>query len=95
MGFSYCSKASLKDDDVRSRIILQNYTLFELGMNATEVKKLQDHFETALHDYWVEGQVLEQYQQRFADLRAIFVEESMHVPSVIGAARMIISARTA
>ena len=97
MGFAYSSHESMVDDDVRSRIILKNYTLFQLEVDSDQLKKLQDHFESALHDSWVEEQVFEQCTERFADLRAIFEEESMNLPrsSTMGAECRVVSARSA
>ena len=42
MSFAYSSEASLNDEDVRSRIVLKNYTLFEAGFNSVQLRKLQD-----------------------------------------------------
>lgn len=80
IGFAYTSHDSMVDDDIRSRIVLKNYTLFELGLNALQLKKLQGYFESALLEAWVEGEVFEQCSERFSDLRAIFEEESLNLP---------------
>ena len=79
MVFAYTCKEFV-DDNVRSRIIMRNYTLFELGMRPTELKKLQDHFESALHDSWVEGDLFDQCVKRFRDLRTILDEEGFNLP---------------
>lgn len=81
MCFAYSSTDKLNDEDVRSRIILRNYTLFQVGLDSIELEALQYHFEAALHDAWVEGKVFEQCTGRFNSLRAIFEEESMDIPT--------------
>lgn len=81
MVFSYTSKQNIMPDETaRSRIIMRNYTLFELGMRPAELKQLQDHFESALHDSWIEGSVFDQCVKRFEVLRVILEEEGLGVP---------------
>ncbi|CAJ1926718.1 unnamed protein product [Cylindrotheca closterium] len=41
MGFVYSSHDSMIDDDVRSRIILKNYTLFQLELDSDQLKNCQ------------------------------------------------------
>ena len=80
MTFSYHSKDNMPEDNVRSRIIMRNYSLFELGLNSFQLKKLQAHFESALHNTWVEGDLFDQCVERFAELRRVFEEEALDVP---------------
>jgi len=65
------------DEDARNRLVLQNYSLFELGMNTEHFQQLQAHFESALHECWVEDGLLHECIQRFGALRPIFEEEGL------------------
>ncbi|CAJ1956741.1 unnamed protein product [Cylindrotheca closterium] len=69
---------NLVDSDARLRIIMNNYAIFELGINSRQFKKLKSHFEIALQGSWVEEDVLEECTQRFAALRLVFEEEGKH-----------------
>ncbi|CAJ1964893.1 unnamed protein product [Cylindrotheca closterium] len=72
---SQTSDSETLDDKDSNKVILANFSLFEAGMNATHFKLLQANFESALHDAWVDEDVIQQCTQRFAKLRTVFEEE--------------------
>lgn len=67
--------SNLFSDDARNNLIMKNYAIFELGINTRHFKKLKSHFESALHDSWIEEDVIEECIQCFAALQSVFEEE--------------------
>ena len=62
------------DKNIRSRIIQKNKPLVEVGLNADQWKRLQEHFEDALKDSWVRGEVFQQCAERFQIIQDILKE---------------------
>ncbi|CAJ1970349.1 unnamed protein product [Cylindrotheca closterium] len=75
MVFGYSCKSSMVSSSVRGRVVLRNYALFELGLSRSQLRKLQLHFEAAMVDSMVEGDVFEHCKERFTDLCIIFDAE--------------------
>ena len=77
LGITFQSSARLDvtDEDVRGKIVLRNYALFEMGLSQTHFEQLQSHFEFALHDSWLEEEVMNECKGRFNDLRKVFEME--------------------
>ena len=73
--FAQSSDYEPLDDISRNRVVMTNFSLFEAGMNVDHFKKLQANFESALHDAWVEEDLIDQCNQRFAKLQSVFEEE--------------------
>ncbi|KAL3942944.1 MAG: hypothetical protein SGBAC_002933 [Bacillariaceae sp.] len=71
-------QSNLFSDDARNSLIMKNYAIFELGIQARHFKKLKSHFESALHDSWIEEAVLEECIQCFAALQSVFEEEGKY-----------------
>jgi len=77
------------DESARSKVVMNNFNLFEAGMNAMHFKKLRASFESALHDAWVEEDLIEQCNQRFAKLRSVFEEEGAAMEESVIAKRVV------
>ncbi|CAJ1970348.1 unnamed protein product [Cylindrotheca closterium] len=75
MVFGYKCKSNLVNSNIRGQVVLRNYALFELGLSRVQLRKLQLHFEAAMRDSMVEGEVFEQCKERFTDLCIIFDAE--------------------
>ena len=75
MAFGYKWKSNMINSNIRGQVVLRNYALFELGLSRGQLRKLQLHFETAMRDSLVEGEVFEQCKERFKDLCIMFDEE--------------------
>ena len=63
------------DQSAYNKVIISSFSLFEAGMNGSHFKKLQENFEAALHDAWVEEDLIEQCNRRFAKLQRVIEEE--------------------
>ena len=72
---SQSSDSKTLDSHDYNKVIMSNFSLFEAGMNASHFKNLQANFEGALHDAWVDEDLIEQCNRRFAKLRTVFEEE--------------------
>ena len=72
---SQSSDSKTLDSHDYNKVIMNNFSLFEAGMNASHFKNLQANFEGALHDAWVDEDLIEQCNRRFAKLRTVFEEE--------------------
>lgn len=70
-----CSDSEPLDESTQNKVIMSNFSLFQAGMNARHFKKLQADFVYALHDAWVEEDLIEECNRRFTKLRAVFEEE--------------------
>lgn len=68
-------ESNILNEDVRSRIVMKHYALFELGINTRHFKKIQAHFESALRDCWLDEKLLNECSMRFGALQSIFEEE--------------------
>ena len=77
------------DEDARNRLVLKNYSLFELGMNSKHFERLQAHLESALRDSWVEDALMEKCIQRFVVLLPIFQEEGLELEKTLIAHRVV------
>lgn len=77
-GLSYSCNSIMVDDNIRSKIIKKNSSLVQVGLRSTQLKKLQHHFEAALCDSWVRGEVFKQCVERFSELLSIMEEENKH-----------------
>eukprot|EP00526_Cylindrotheca_closterium_P023530 CAMPEP_0113631156 /NCGR_PEP_ID=MMETSP0017_2-20120614/16191_1 /TAXON_ID=2856 /ORGANISM="Cylindrotheca closterium" /LENGTH=170 /DNA_ID=CAMNT_0000541655 /DNA_START=111 /DNA_END=623 /DNA_ORIENTATION=- /assembly_acc=CAM_ASM_000147 len=75
MVFAYSCKSSMVNSSIRGQIVLRNYALFELGLSRGHLRKLQLHFEAAMRDSMVEGEVFDSCKQRFTDLCIVFEAE--------------------
>jgi hypothetical protein len=75
MVFGYSCKSSMVSSNIRGQVVLRNYALFELGLSRGQLRKLQLHFEAAMRDSVVEGEVFEHCVDRFTDLCIIFDAE--------------------
>eukprot|EP00980_Cylindrotheca_fusiformis_P031565 scaffold26562_cov103-Cylindrotheca_fusiformis.AAC.1 len=62
--------------NLKSRIVLRHYRLFELGMNETFFDILVNHFSGALHDSWQSREVVTLCVKYLVELRPIFQENS-------------------
>lgn len=78
------------DENARNRIILQNYALFESGLNAHHFDLLQKHFTNALHDCWIQGEVFDLCEQRFNELRSIFEDEGKEIEDLLHMQRRVV-----
>ncbi|KAL3934294.1 MAG: hypothetical protein SGBAC_009959 [Bacillariaceae sp.] len=76
MVFGYACKSSMVNSTIRGQIVLRNYALFELGLSHGQLNKLHLHFEDALSDSLVEGEVMECCMDRFTDLCKIVEADS-------------------
>ncbi|CAJ1970353.1 unnamed protein product [Cylindrotheca closterium] len=74
--FGYKCKSSMTNSTIRGQIILRNYALFDLELRRSHLRKLQLHFEAAMRDSMVEGDVFEHCRDRFHDLCKIFDSRS-------------------
>mmetsp|Transcript_42993 Transcript_42993/g.104090 ORF Transcript_42993/g.104090 Transcript_42993/m.104090 type:complete len:156 (+) Transcript_42993:85-552(+) len=77
------------DESTRNKVVMNNYSLFEAGMNAKHFKKLQANFEAALQDAWVEEDLIEQCNRRFAKLQLVFEEEGAAMEQSVIAGRVV------
>lgn len=64
------NKAEAKN--LRSRVTMQHYRLFESGLNETHFDKLSVHFSSALRDCWQSNDVIEDCEKYFKELRSLF-----------------------
>ena len=63
------------DEDTRGKIVLKNYTLFEMGLNEQQLEQLQSHFELALRGEWLDEELVDECNERFDDLRKFYEME--------------------
>eukprot|EP00980_Cylindrotheca_fusiformis_P012355 scaffold3033_cov91-Cylindrotheca_fusiformis.AAC.1 len=70
------SKGNLSGEETRNRVVLQNYALFEKGLNEEYFDILQHHFISALHESWIENDAFNLCDASFEALRRIFQETS-------------------
>lgn len=89
IAFAQTSDAEMMDENARNKIIMNNFSLFEAGMNGTHFTKLQADFEAALQDAWVDDDVIEQCTRRFAKLQTIFEEEGAAMQQIAVAERVV------
>lgn len=75
LSITFQSSSNIFDEDVRGKIVLRNYDLFEMGLGSSHFERLQSHFEFALHDSWLDEEVVDECKQRFIDLRKVFEME--------------------
>ena len=73
--FQSSIRLDVTDEDIRGKIVLRNYALFEMGLSEGHLEKLQSHFEFALHDSWLDEEVIDECKERFSDLRKVFQME--------------------
>lgn len=110
MVFGYSYKSSMVDEKIRGGIVLRNYSIFQLGMNAMQLEKLQAQFEASMVDSLVDGNAYRRCKDRFDDLRKMIEVQShgIHQSNIAfendaarimmarsGSSRRVISARTA
>ena len=69
------SSHSAQNESTRNRIVMKNYAIFELGLNKSHFAKMKVHYESALHDAWVEDEVFSECMHRFEYLESILEEE--------------------
>ncbi|CAJ1957921.1 unnamed protein product [Cylindrotheca closterium] len=74
--FGYTKKSSMTNSIIRCQIVLRSYALFELGLSRGQLHKLQLHFESAMRDSKVEGDVFEHCKDRFTDICIMFNSRS-------------------
>jgi truncated hemoglobin YjbI len=86
-------------EDSRNHIVMQNYALFEKGMNVHHFDLLRKHFVDALHNSWIQDELFDLCQHRFEALRSIFEEEGRVIENMLIEQRVvevcILSARSA
>ena len=73
-----------KYQDLHRRVSLRHQHLFEMGLNETHFDILQEHFMNALHENWVEENIIAVCRSNFAGLRYIFMDScTNHVTNSI------------
>lgn len=77
------------EDETRNRIVMQNYALFEKGLNAHHFDLLREHFVSALHNCWIQDDIFDMCQQRFDRLRSIFEEQGNEVENTLIQRRVV------
>lgn len=71
------TKSRCQDEKLRNSVLLNNYSLLEMGVYTDDFATLQTHFEAALHEAWVEAELFEECKARFEMLRNIIEEDDM------------------
>ncbi|CAJ1949935.1 unnamed protein product [Cylindrotheca closterium] len=87
--FQSSSRIDIFDEDTRSKIVLRNYALFEMGLNEKQFEKLESHFEFALRDAWLDAELVDECKQRFSDLRKVFQMEGKEFEHAATANRVV------
>lgn len=77
------------DESARNKVVMNNFSLFEAGMNAGHLKQLQANFESGLHDVWAEENLIEQCNQKFAKFEPVFEEEGADMEQSILVGRVV------
>jgi len=66
-----------QDEKLRNDVLLKNYSLLELGVDASHFESLQKTFEGALHESWIEAETFDRCKARFEMLRNIIEEDDI------------------
>jgi truncated hemoglobin YjbI len=57
---------------LRNHLALRHYRLFEMGFNEQHFDVLEEHFQEAMRDCWVEDDIMEALKKDYNELRPIF-----------------------
>ena len=62
-------ESNVIDEGVQNSAVMKNYTLLEMGVNASHLEKMKAHLETALRNCWVEEELAEECSLCFGSLK--------------------------
>ncbi|CAJ1960428.1 unnamed protein product [Cylindrotheca closterium] len=76
------TESRCQDEKLRNDVLLKNYSLLELGLYASHFEILQQMFEAALHESWIEAEAFDRCKTRFEMLRNIIAEDGVGMEEI-------------
>jgi truncated hemoglobin YjbI len=69
---AFLDVSEVEAEGLRNQLALKHYRLFEMGFNERHFDVLEEHFQEAMRDCWVEDDIMKALKKDYNELRPIF-----------------------